>query len=369
MLIPNKFSGYRAGRRVYPKKDAAAPDPQIGAAAQRQIELAEKQWEEYVKEGGDRDWIRGVTEEALGISRQNAASAQELSDYQLDSMQRNDDRYWNNTVPYQDRLDSEIDRLYSQDGINNQVNNAVADVNAATSNTNAQMQRGMTRMGVNPNSGAFGNMANATSLQQATAMASAANKTRMAAEQAGLATRFQSLGAKLGMAGLGATNAGLATSALGTGITAGNSMSGSAASNISANNQTFSGVMSGMGSGISGWNSYESNRINAANVNAQNDPFNTVLGAATGVGMNWALKGSDRRIKKNILVAGTDEATGLTTYTFEYVQGDGTRFLGVMADEVEARYPEAVYLMPDGYKAVNYALLGIEMVAVEGAQA
>ena len=288
MLIPSKFSGYLAGKRLYPKKDAAAPDPRIGEAANRQIALAEKQWEEYVKEGGDRDWLRGITEGALGISRQNAASAQELKDYQLASMERNDDRYWNNTVPYQDRLDSEIERMYSQEGIDNQVNNATADVNAAMSNSRAQGLRAMSRMGVNPMSGAYGEGNNGLSLQQATAMASAANKTRTAAEQAGMATRFQSLGAKLGMAGLGGTSAGLAMSAMGTGQNAASGMSSAAASNIATNNATFGQTMSGMGSGISGWNSFESNKINAANVNAQNDPFGTILGAAAG---GWASGG------------------------------------------------------------------------------
>jgi hypothetical protein len=277
MLIPNKFSGYRAGRRVYPKKDAAAPDPAIGQATLRQIELAEKQWAEYIKEGGDRDWMRGVTDEILGIQRSSADKAAELTDYQLGSMQRNDDRYWNSTVPYQDMVDGEIDRLYSEEGIANQVNNATADVNAAMSNATAQAQRGLTRMGVNPNSGAFANMANATSLQQATAMASAANKTRTAAEQAGMATRFQSLGAKLGMSGLGATNAGLATSALGTGINAANSMGASAASNIGTNNQTFGTTMNGMSQGISG----ATNLYNSTQQNQGDGGAGMVVGLAT----------------------------------------------------------------------------------------
>lgn len=288
MLIPNKFSGYLSGHRTYPKKDAAAPDPRIGEAANRQIALAEKQWEEYTKEGGDRDWLRSITDGALGISRQNAASAQELKDYQLATMKRNDERYWENTVPYQDRLDADIERLYSPEGIDNQVNTATADVNAAMSNARAQGLRAMSRMGVNPMSGAYGEGANDLSLQQATALSSAANKTRTAAEQAGLATRFQSLGAKLGMAGLGGTSAGLAMSAMGAGQNAAGGMSSAAASNIGTNNATFGTTMAGMSQGISGWNSYESNRINAANVGAQNDPLGTVLGAAAG---GWASGG------------------------------------------------------------------------------
>ena len=365
MLIPNKHSGYLAGQRLYPKKDAAAPDPAIGQAALRQIDLAERQWAEYTKEGGDREWLRGITNEALAIQRQTSDKAAEMSDYQLAQAQRRDNEYWNETVPYRGMVDDNIERLYSEAGIQNQVNNATADVNAAMSNAQAQAQRGLTRMGVNPNSGAYGNMANATSLQQATAMAAAANKTRTAAEQAGLASRFQSLGAKLGLAGLGATNAGLATSALGTGLSAAGGMAGAAANNIGTNNQTFGATMNGMAQGISGATNLYSAQANAqaqAN-NASGEMFGAILGAGARLGA--ARIASDRRLKENIELVGVDERTGLNLYEFTYKGGDGTRFIGVMADEAEQVMPEAVYTMPDGYKAVNYAALGIEMVAVK----
>lgn len=346
------------------KGDAPAPDPAIGAAALRQIELAERQWNEYTKEGGDRQWLRGVTEEALGIQRQTSDKAAQMSDYQLATAQRRDNEYFNETVPYRGMVDANIERLYSDAGINNQVNNATADVNAAMSNAQAQAQRGLTRMGVNPNSGAFANMANATSLQQATALAAAANKTRTAAEQAGLASRFQSLGAKLGLAGLGATNAGLATSALGTGLSAAGGMTGAAASNIGANNQTFGSVMGGMSQGISGATGLYSAQANAqaqAN-NASGEMFGSILGAGTRLGAAYI--GSDRRLKYDIRVVGVDEVTGLNLYEFKYIGGT-KKFIGVMADEVEKIAPSAVFTMPDGYKAVNYAALGLEMVAVE----
>lgn len=354
------------GRMRLYKKDAPAPDPGISAAAMRQIDLAERQWAEYTKQGGDRDWLRGVTEEALGIQRQTSDKAAQMSDYQLTTAQRRDNEYFNETVPYRGMVDANIERLYSDAGIQNQVNNATADVNAAMSNAQAQAQRGLTRMGVNPNSGAFANMANATSLQQATAMAAAANKTRTAAEQAGLASRFQSLGAKLGLAGLGATNAGLATSALGTGLSAAGGMTGAAASNIGTNNQTFGSVMGGMSQGISGATGLYSAQANAqaqAN-NASGEMFGSILGAGTRLGAAYIGTPSDRRLKTGIRQVGVDEVTGLNLYEFKYIGGT-KKFIGVMADEVEKIAPSAVFTMPDGYKAVNYAALGLEMVAVE----
>ena len=269
------------------KSRAPAPDPRMGEAAARQIALAERQWEDYIREGGDRDWMRGIANEAMGISRSTAERSNALSDYQLEQMRMNNDRYWGNTVPYQDRVNSEIDRLFSPEGIRNQVDMATADVTGAMSNARAQGLRTMQRMGVNPMSGAFGEGNNAMSVQQAQAMASAANKTRTAAEQAGLASRFQSLGAKLGMAGLGATNAGLATSALGTGLGAGQGMMGAGAGSISANNQTFGSTMGGMSAGIQGLGSFTGLQQNAAQINNQNDPFATLLGAGTTFGAAW----------------------------------------------------------------------------------
>jgi hypothetical protein len=89
-----------------------------------------------------------------------------------------------------------------------------------------------------------------------------------------------------------------------------------------------------------------------------------MLGAALGVGAAYAGRPSDRRLKENIELVGRDERTMLPLYEFEYKGGDGRRFLGVMADDVEKVFPQAVIEMSNGYKAVDYDLLGIEMVEV-----
>jgi hypothetical protein len=105
-------------------------------------------------------------------------------------------------------------------------------------------------------------------------------------------------------------------------------------------------------------------------LNNQTSQFNTglnaegeVMGALIGAGTTAAFR-SDRRLKENIELVGRDERTMLPLYEFEYINGSGRRFLGVMADDVEQKFPDMVFDMPDGYKAVNYAGLGIEMVEV-----
>jgi hypothetical protein len=120
-----------------------------------------------------------------------------------------------------------------------------------------------------------------------------------------------------------------------------------------------------MSAGIQGLGSYNQLQQNAVKINNDADPFAAILGAGAQLGAALISK-SDRRLKENIQLIGTDERTGLNLYEFSYKNGGGKRFIGVMADEVEKLYPEAVFEMPDGYKAVNYAALGLEMVEVEG---
>ena len=72
---------------------------------------------------------------------------------------------------------------------------------------------------------------------------------------------------------------------------------------------------------------------------------------------------SDRRLKENIVRIGT-HPLGFGLYLFDFkpeyrsVCGDGRQF-GVMADEVETVLPSAVAVNLDGYKTVDYAMLGI----------
>ena len=86
--------------------------------------------------------------------------------------------------------------------------------------------------------------------------------------------------------------------------------------------------------------------------------------------MNDAVAGmtftsSERELKENIVRVGL-HPLGVGLYLFDYkpefkaMAGDGRRF-GVMVDEIEAVMPEAVVLNLDGYKRVNYQMLGIDL--------
>ena len=73
--------------------------------------------------------------------------------------------------------------------------------------------------------------------------------------------------------------------------------------------------------------------------------------------------GSDRRVKRNIVRVG-DHPLGIGLYLFDYDPERSERWghdrqFGVMADEVEAVMPAVVSVGADGYKQVDYAMLGI----------
>jgi hypothetical protein len=99
----------------------------------------------------------------------------------------------------------------------------------------------------------------------------------------------------------------------------------------------------------------------AAGMN-QSDPIMGLIG--TGIGAYGALSPSDRRLKQDIELVGRDERTMLPLYEYAYKSDPSRRFIGVMADEVEAYMPEAVGEDENGYKFVNYGMLGIEMMEV-----
>ncbi len=66
---------------------------------------------------------------------------------------------------------------------------------------------------------------------------------------------------------------------------------------------------------------------------------------------------SDIRLKEDIRRVGTNYL-GLGVYQYRYKGMDGV-WEGVMAHEVEVMHPGAIRQLPHGYKAVDYARLGL----------
>jgi Chaperone of endosialidase len=94
--------------------------------------------------------------------------------------------------------------------------------------------------------------------------------------------------------------------------------------------------------------------------NAQNAASGNFMGGLMNLGGLAILK-SDERLKENIKKVGSLD-NGLNLYSYNYKDGynlpEGKQ-VGVLAQEVEKVIPEAVVEMDDGFKSVNYAMLGI----------
>lgn len=237
---------------------------------------------------------------------------------------------------------------------------AAADSARAFGGLQSQTARGMGRMGIAPGSGAFGANMNQNALAAASQRAGAMTGSRLQSQEQAraLLTGASALGRGQTQTALGAMglSSQLGSSGLQTGMAPGNQyMQGlaSGAGTIMAGNQL--GIQ-GQGQILNAQTSvYKSNQESGLDVGSL---------MQGGAAMYKAGMFSDRRMKKNIKLVGRDERTGLPLYEFEYKDGDGRVFLGVMADDVEKVYPDMVTVMPNGFKAVNYAGLGIEMVEV-----
>jgi len=76
-----------------------------------------------------------------------------------------------------------------------------------------------------------------------------------------------------------------------------------------------------------------------------------------------AVQGSDRRLKTDVIEVATTH-NGLPLYHFRYIGGQEL-YAGVMAQDVLAYMPAAVLPGANGYLAVNYQMLGLQMTLVE----
>lgn len=334
--------------------DVPDPDPNVGEAQKQLADLAVRQQNWY--ETNIAPKVLDQLDQSLVISKQQADKNAEMQDYQKGLTEKYDQRYWNTQVPLEDQLISEA-KAYNTEGERERMaGEAAADNSQAFANSQAQLGRGLRSMGVNTGSAAAISAMTDMQTTRALSEVNARNKTREAARQLGWTKLGEAAALGRGLPSFGATSAGLSgaagSAALGAG-TAGLGATGTAAGIGNSAATTAGGLYSSSGQlGVANYNA----QVNAANVSAQNDPFNTILGAAAGVGTSWALgKFSDRRLKTDVRLIGVRD-DGLGVYSYRYVWGGPTQ-VGVMADEVRGVYPHAVARI-GGYDAVDYAALG-----------
>jgi len=185
----------------------------------------------------------------------------------------------------QDRLISDANEFNTEARQAELAGEAAADVGQAFANQRGQSVRGMSRMGVNPASGRAVVVDNMMNVAEATAKATAANKTRQAARMEGMAMTDRANNALAGYPAMGmqATSAGAGFGAAGLGLA----------------NTGLAGMNSGFGQGATVAGQMGQNATNmwgqqatAYNQSQQSeDSFGSILGGIGGLAMGMGPAG------------------------------------------------------------------------------
>ena len=213
-------------------------------------------------------------------------------------------------------------------------------------------------------------MQNASGLQQAAMRANAMTGTRQQADQMGYARQLDAAGLGRGLAG---ASLGAYGGATGAGTAAGQSAQSAGQNYMRNMGMGANTIATGQKMNLSGLSNVLNNQTQTY-INTAGSPLGDIggfLGGAAAAYTGFGGKGfnipSDRRLKENIKEIGVDQRTALTLYEFNYKKefsDPSKRYIGVMADEVELVYPDAVEDTDLGFKTVRYDLLGIEFKEV-----
>ena len=291
--------------------------------------------------------LESIARQQMAAQNEQMAQARDYYNYQRDTYR-----------PLERSIVQDAQRFNTEAYRNELASQAAADAGRAFGISQQQNQRAMAAMGANPASGRFAGMQNASGLQQAAARAATMTGTRTQAQQMGYARQLDAAGLGRGLAGASAAAYGGAT---GAGSAAGQSAQ-SAGQNYMGNMAIGAGTMAaGTGQQIQGLSNVLNNQTQTY-INTSGSFLGDLGGMGGAASLYTAF--SDRKIKENIVEVGVDQRTALTLYEFNYIGDTERRFRGVMADEVELVYPDAVTNTDLGFKAVDYGALGIEFKEV-----
>ena len=228
-----------------------------------------------------------------------------------------------------------------------------ADVALSFGSARDTNTRAMQRMGVNPNDGRSAAMGAQMAASEALARVQGRRIAGDTARAEGRQLVDRAANVMAGYPSMGQSTLGQGTSMMGAGVNAFQTgMSG-----LGQAYTTTANMAAQMGQGAT--SAYNAQANYAQSQQSQGDGFGQILGTAVSAMAMF----SDRRLKTNIVRVGKDGRTGLNIYEYEFKNGNGQRWRGVMADEVREKYPQAVFRVGE-FDAVDYAALGLKVEAV-----
>jgi hypothetical protein len=362
--------GYELGQ-----EQLAFAKQQYGEMAPYALEYLQQQAASSRALTGQAEDYAAYMREFRPLERQMLEGVSAPSDY---------DAYRQRLEDYAGTVTADPQQLYAQNRalVEAQVGQALADTQGGFSRTLGQIGRQGLRYGLSPE--AIANQAGQVGLQQASTQASMANQARQAAlqdirgraqqgygltqstEQAIQAQRSLDFARQMDIAGLGRGLVGASQGAYGAAGTAGmQGIQGGMAPGqqyMAGMGQGAGTIMAGQQQQLGGLSNILSAQTSVYNANQQSglDVGGLLSGGAALMGA-WP---SDSRLKENIEWVGRDDRTGIPLYEFNYIGEPDHRYRGVMAQDVEQTIPEAVSMGDNGYKMVNYDMIGIDMVEV-----
>lgn len=177
---------------------SAAPPPDYTPLAEASAEAAEiqaglgREQLAFAKEQYDRSApiLESIANQQIAAQNEQMAQARDYYNYQRDTYR-----------PLERGLVADAQRFNTEAYRQEMAGQAAADVGRAFGISQQQNQRAMAAMGVNPNSGRFAGMQQASGLQQAAVSANAQTNARNQAQQMGYARKLDAAGLGRGLAG------------------------------------------------------------------------------------------------------------------------------------------------------------------------
>ena len=357
-LLPyGAFNPLLKSMRLHGGKGGDAPDYSAGMAAQ--AASSER------SAAADLEFRKQQYEEAKPRLEQLYDLASKVGTAQADSMTEQNrradeqEKFWNDNYKNTEiQSVKEANEAGSEADQASEAGRAVADVRQQQQVQADSNARGLRAMGVNPNSGRFAGMQNATGLQAAANSAGAATLARNTSKNKGIALRAGAVATGRGMQNLAGQTAATASGIGSAGV---NSANAGANGGLGYAGLVGQGFQNQTNNANNLFNGYANLQGQSNQINNQDSGLGGMVGTIVGAGIT---RYSDIRLKENIEYLGQEN--GINMFEFEYVDKPYLpkgRFIGVIAQDVEYRHPEAVYTCEDGYKRVDYSKIGVEMRA------
>jgi hypothetical protein len=269
------------GMRLHGKggSDAPPPDPRLIEAQIRSLGIQDDAIRRVISMS---ESMQPLIKEQMSFGLQSARTAFDQS--QVDrtyALERRDHLTDMQNRQLEDARD--FDSKSRSDQLSKQ---AIADVEMQASANRKAMERAQDRANIDPSSGKAMAMAAQSNLSEVVAKAGAGNVARERARAEGRALVDRSANSLAGFPTMGmqTTGAGAAYGAAGLGLV------GQGLSTLNAGNTTAISGGASMGSNATSMYGAQASYKNAQDqIAASSDPFNTILGAAAGIGTSWAM--------------------------------------------------------------------------------